>query len=201
MLGQKDGTYRMLKELQHILESIDTLLDSYEPGELDPDRLVREVFAQRASQRPTLEKVVVIATEALEKYTFNSELVRRRAFAKTLIVTPDGEYPFLESADADYRLLLDLNPSDFFTTAELLEVIFTFSRLEDSEVAQIADDAASKAEKMLLNLRGLQIKALGYADQHSEAEQLYRAWSTRYPDAEVLESAIADARSMNPDVE
>lgn len=189
----------MQQELETILRSIDELLDSYEPGVLDPDRMVGDVFAERASQRPTLENAIAIATEALERFPFHPELVRRRAIARTFVVTPDGEYPHLEAAEADFRLLLDLDPNNLVAAKDLLDALFTFSGLEDSEVAEIADTLASKAEGLFLELRALQVKALGYAHQHKQAEELYRAWSGRFPDAEVLQSAIEDARSMNPD--
>lgn len=189
----------MPEELKRVLQSIDALLDTYAPAELDLDRLVGDTIVERSSQRPALERVVAMATEALEKYPFSPELLCRRALAKIYIVTPDGEYPLVKSAEQDYRLLLDLNPNNLVVAAELLETLFTFSGLKDSEVVQIAADLASRAEQLLLQLRALQIKALGYSGQHDEAEKLYQASSALYPESEVLEVAIEDAREMNPD--
>jgi hypothetical protein len=39
-------------------EEIESILDSYAPGELAPDKIIGEIFKERAKQRPILEKAV-----------------------------------------------------------------------------------------------------------------------------------------------
>ena len=72
----------MSQELSNILESIDELIDSYDSGGIDPDRVIGEIFAERAAQRPLLEEAVAIASDALRQYPLHPELMRRRALAR-----------------------------------------------------------------------------------------------------------------------
>jgi len=187
-----------LEDFTNLLNEIDTLIQSYNPGELAPDRIVGEIFAERAKQRPTLEKAVQLATDGLEKYPYNTELLRRRAYARRHIVTPEGEYPELELAEKDLRTVLDFDPNNLYAGLDLLEAMFTFSGMEDKDVAEVAQEFAAKSERLLLYNRALQIRALGYAGEHSKAKEVYNEWIKLFPDSELLKSAKDDADSMEP---
>jgi hypothetical protein len=76
-----------LNDFIKLIEEIESILESYDPGELTPDKIVGEIFKERAKQRPILEKAVQLATEGLEKYPFNAVLLRMRAAARCRIVT------------------------------------------------------------------------------------------------------------------
>src|SRR5262245_34222140 len=111
-----------MSELEHftnLLNEIDTLIQSYDPGELAPDRIIGEVFAERAKQRPILEKAVQLATDGLEKYPYNTELLRRRSCARSRIVTPECEYPELELAEKDLQTILEFDPNNLYAGLEL----------------------------------------------------------------------------------
>jgi tetratricopeptide (TPR) repeat protein len=187
-----------LENFEILLNEIDVLLESYNPGELAPDRVVSEIFAERAKQRPIFEKVVQLTTSGLEKYPYNSELLRRRAYARCRIVTPDGEYPELELAEKDLRTILKLDPNNLRAGFELLEVMFTFSGMDDKEVAEVAGEFAERSERLLLKNLTLQIKALGYAGEYTKAEEVYRRWIKLFPDSDLLNSAKSDLDSVNP---
>jgi tetratricopeptide (TPR) repeat protein len=184
------------QEFISLLEQIDLQLDQYSPGVLGPDRVVREIFEERAQQRPLLEKVVQMITEALERYPFNSELLRRRAYARSRIVTSDGEYPELELAENDLRTILKFDPNNLRAGAALLEDMFTYSGMEDADVAEIAEEFASRAEKLLLRFRALQIRACGYAGDHAKADAIYKKSLNIFPDSASLKSAKDDADSV-----
>jgi tetratricopeptide (TPR) repeat protein len=188
-----------LKDFIKLIEEIESLLDSYDPGELTPDKIIGEIFKERAKQRPILEKAVQLASEGLEKYPFNAVLLRMRATARCWIVTPEGEFPELEMAEQDLQTILEFDPNNLKTGFELLDMLFTFSGMEDKDVAEVAQKFAAMAEELLLHNLALQIKALGYANEHSNAEEVYNRWIKLFPDSEVLKSAKADSDSMKPD--
>ncbi|MGH9755085.1 MAG: hypothetical protein ACREA2_20090 [Blastocatellia bacterium] len=188
-----------LKDLIKLIEEIESILDSYDPGELAPDKIIGEIFKERAKQRPIMEKAVQLATEGLEKYPFNAVLLRMRAFARCRIVTPEGEFPQLELAEQDLQTILDVDPDNLKTGFELLDMLFTFSGMKDKDVAEVAQKFASMAEELLLHNLALQIKALGYAREHNNAEEVYNQWIKRFPDSDVLKDAKADSDSMKPD--
>lgn len=179
-----------------LLAEIDSLLDSYHPGSIEPDRILGDIFAERSLQRPMLEKVVELATEGLEKFPFNAELLRRRAFARSRIVTPDMSYTELELAEQDLRSVLKVEPNNLHAAFDLLDVLFTFSGMEDDEVAELAGSCATKAESILLHIVALQIKALGHAGDHVASQTVYDLWNQRFPESEALQTAKADADSL-----
>lgn len=183
-------------EFRQLIEGIDKVLDSYDPGELAPDKVIREILIHRANQKAILEKVIQLATDGLEKYPFNTELLRRRAFAKCRIVTPDGEFPELESAELDLRMILEYDPNNLYAATDLIEEMFTFSGMDDTEIADIAETFAERAEKLLIKLRALQIKALGHSDNHDKAEEVYLNWIRLFPESEILKAAKEHADSM-----
>jgi tetratricopeptide (TPR) repeat protein len=185
-----------IERFKTLLEQIDLVLDSYTPRDLSPDRIIQEIIAERAEQRSILEKAIQLATEGLEKYSFNSELLRRRAYARCHIVTPDGEYPELELAEKDLRAILELDPNNLYAGLDLLEEMFTFSGMEDKDVAEVAEEFATRAERLLLNNRALQIKAYGYAGEYTKAEEVYNHWIKLFPESESLKAAKDDADSM-----
>jgi len=185
-----------LGDFQRLLEEIDRLLNSYDPGALEPDRIFGDIIGERAAQRPLLESIVQLATDGLTKYPYNAELLRRRALARSLIVTPDLTYPEIESAEQDLRAILAIEPDNLHAAFELLEAMFTFSGMEDKEVADIAEACAAKAEAILVQLVSLQIKALAYADEHSAAETIFDRWIHRFPESDALRAAKEDADSM-----
>jgi tetratricopeptide (TPR) repeat protein len=171
-------------------------LESYQPGDLSPDRVLRDIFAERAKQRPLFEKVVQLATEGLEKYPFNAELLRRRALARSYIVTPQIEYPELELAEVDLRTILEFDPDNIHAGFDLLEAMYIFSGMENKDVAEVAEEFATRAESLLLNLRALQIKAYGYAGEHTKAKEVYQLWIKLFPESKLLKAAKEDADSM-----
>jgi tetratricopeptide (TPR) repeat protein len=181
-----------------LLDEIDALLDSYIPVVLEPDRILGDMFAERAKQRGIFDRAVQLATEGLEKYPFNIELLRRRSFARIQIVTANGEYPELELGEADLRTILEFDPNNLLAASDLIEMMFTFSGMEDSDVAEVAENFSLRAEKLLIANRALQIKALGYADKHEEADEVYNYWMKLFPDSELLTKAKEDADSMKP---
>jgi hypothetical protein len=76
--------------------------------------------------------------------------------------------------------------------------MFTFSGMEDKDVAEVAQEFAAKSESLLLRNRALQIRALSYAGEHSKAEEVYNQWIKLFPDSELLKSAKDDVDSMKP---
>ena len=185
-----------IKTLKDILSKIDKKLDSYDQGALEPDEMVQKVFEHRAQQSPVLYSAIADCNTALEKYLFNSELLRRRAFLRTLIVTPDGEYPELEQAKEDLDLLIDLDPNNLYAFLDLLEAMFTFSGIEDSDVANMAEELAESSKNLMLHFKALQIKALAYADRNSESDSVFNDIIRLYPDCTSLINAKADADSL-----
>lgn len=185
-------------DLRELLDEIDDILEDYSPGELRPERIVKDIIAERAAQRPVLERAVELATGGLDHYPLNPELLRRRAWARCRIVTPDGLYPELEAAERDLRLILELDPDNLAVAFDLLDEMFTFSGMADADVAEVSGELAERAAKLLVRLRALQIRALGYAGRHDEAAKLYDESIGMFPLSEDLKSAKADADSINP---
>jgi hypothetical protein len=74
--------------------------------------------------------------------------------------------------------------------------MFTHSDMEDDRVADVAGELASRTETLLLHLRALQIKALGYADKHDEALKVYKHWIELFPQSEHLKSAKVEADQL-----
>jgi tetratricopeptide (TPR) repeat protein len=184
------------EEFKILLEEIDSVLERYTIGDLSPNRVAREIIRERAEQRPILEKAIQLATEGLKRYPFNTELLRRRAYARCHIVTPDGEYPEIQKAEEDLWTILDLDPNNLYAAFDLLENLFTSSGMEDKDVAEVARELATKTETLLLGYQALQIKAFGYAGEHAKAEEVYNRWIRVFPDSESLKSAKDDADSM-----
>jgi tetratricopeptide (TPR) repeat protein len=187
-----------VENFKALLDQIDSILDSYVPVVLEPDKVLGEMFAERAKQRSIFDQAVELATEGLEKYPFNTELLRRRSFARSQIVTANGDYPELELAEADLRTILEFDPNNLVAASDLIELMFIFSGMEDSDVAEIAENFALRAEGFLLKNRSLQIKALGYADKHAQADEIYNHFIKMFPDSESLQKAKDDADSMKP---
>lgn len=185
-----------MKTLKLILDQVDEILDSYDPGELDPKKIVREIFEHRAQQAPMLRKAVSMCDSGLEKYPYNPELMRRRALLKTLIVTPDAEHPELEEAAKDLRTLLELDPNNLYAGLELLKAMFTFSGMEDSDVADVAEELADRAKSLMLVSRSLQIEALAYANRKDESDSIYDKLIQLFPDSEELKYAKDSADSF-----
>ncbi|MBX7222466.1 MAG: hypothetical protein K1Y36_21130 [Blastocatellia bacterium] len=185
-----------LARFKKFLEEIDSLLDQYDPGELAPDRVIGEIVAYRAQQRPLLEQAIAVTNQGLKQFPFNPELLRRRAFANSRIVTPEGDFPCLEACETDFRTILAVDPYHLRAGLDLLEAMFKFSGLEDGEVAQVAGSLALQAESLLVALRSLEVRALGYAGNFQAAETTYQRWSQVFPDSEELQSAQADVESL-----
>lgn len=186
-----------LASFTNLLEAVDSILEQYDPGEAAPDRPLINIVEKRASQQPLLQSAIELASDGLERYPFNAELLWRRALAKSLMMTSTGEAPELAGCEADLRTILAIDPNHLKAGLELLEAMFTSSSLEDDEVAQIAGTLAARAEELLIQARALQIRALGYADQPSQAEELFHKWSAVFPDAESLRRAKESAESLN----
>jgi hypothetical protein len=51
-------------------------------------------------------------------------------------------------------------------------------------------------DNLLLNLRALQIKAYGYAGEHTKAKEVYQLWIKLFPESKLLKAAKEDADSM-----
>jgi tetratricopeptide (TPR) repeat protein len=185
-----------IAKFKNLLEQIDSLLESLPSVDFSPDRIIGEIFTERAAQRPILEQAIQLATEGLERYPFNTELLRRRAYLRCHILTPDGECPELELAEEELRTILELDPNNLYAGLDLLEAMFTFSGMENKEVAEVAEELATRAESLLLQYRALQIKAFGYAGKHVEAEEVYNRWIKLFPDSESLKIAKDDADFM-----
>lgn len=186
-----------LKQFTKLLKEIDALLDSYKTSKLTDDRVVKDIFKERAEQRSILEIVVNKCNDGLKKYPFNVELLRRRAFASSLIVTNKGNYPKLNQAEKDLRDILEIETNHLTAGLELLELIFTFSGMEDKDVAKKADVLSKKAKNIFIGFLALQIKALAYADRISEAKKLYNTWNKIFPDSKDFKSAKESIESLN----
>ncbi len=182
-----------------LLAELDGLLDQYDPGALEPDRVVREIMQERARQRPLFERAVEHATAGLERFPNNGELLRRRGFALCRIVTPDGVYPRLEEAKRDLRAILRFEPNNIRAGFDLLHMLFTFSGLDDAEVATIAEQLAAQAQDLMLSARTLQIRALLYARKKDEAERLAATWTRLFPDDRDLAAAIGEFSDLIDD--
>ncbi len=185
-----------IEDFKSLLEQIDALLERYDPGELEPDRIVRELFEERAQQRPLLEEAVSLATEGLNRFPFNSELLRRRAWARAHIVTPNGSYPEIALAVEDLRAILAFDPNNLGGTAALLEDMFTFSGMENSEVAGMAGYLAARAGDVLECCLALQIRSHAYADEHAQAKEVYNKAIIHFPDSEQIQEAKKEAESI-----
>lgn len=83
--------------------------------------------------------MIELATLGLDAYPNNAEMLRRQALANCRIVTEKGDSPFLAEGEADLRTLLAFEPHNLRGALNLLGELFTFSGLEDSEVAWILD--------------------------------------------------------------
>ena len=187
-----------LQDFQALLARIDDLLNQYDPGECKPDQIIGEIVKQRAEQRSILEEAVQLASDGLVSYPLNPQLLYRRAWARCRIVAPEWDYPELESAEQDLRAVLSVDPDNFVAGAELLDSMFTFSGMEDSEVADVARTLAESAEHFLLRLKSLQISALAYADELAQARSEYDTWIRLFPDSAYLDSAKKDIESLSP---
>ena len=120
------------------------------------------------------------------KTCINTTIFEKLRSGVIIYVTSEGTYPFLDEAEREFRQLLRLSPGNLSAACQLLDILFTFSGLSDAEVADVADNLASKAEQLLLDLRALQIRALVYGDQHVRAQQVCQEWSARFPKALML---------------
>jgi len=185
-----------IKELKKILKEIDFILDSYKTSKLTDERVIKDIFKERAEQRPILEKVITKCNAGLKKYPFNIEFLRRRAFASSLIVTSKGNYPKLNQAEKDLRNILEIEPNHLTAGLELLELIFTFSGMEDKDVAEKAAVLSKKAQNIFLGYLALQIKALAYADSITKAKNLYNMWIKIFPDSKDLKGANKSIESL-----
>ncbi len=105
-------------------------------------------------------------------------------------------YPEIELAEDDLRVVLAVEPNNLHAAFELLDAMFTFSGMDDKEVAELAEFCTRKAESILLQTISLQIKALGYASEHVDAQAVYDCWIHRFPECELLKSAKEEADSM-----
>jgi hypothetical protein len=183
-------------ELCALLAEIDGLLDRYDPGETSPDRIVGEVIAERAAQAPLLLQAIELASQGLQKFPCHPELLRRRALARSCVVTLQWEYPELQLGADDLQAILASSPNDIRTAYDLLELQFTFSGMSDADLAEVSAGLVERAACLLLDVVALQIKALAYAGQLGEAEQIFGRWSQRFPDSERLRRAKEVADSM-----
>ncbi len=190
---------KTLKEFKDLLDKIDALLESYDPGELEGDKLVREIFVERASQRPIFEEAISLATEGLESFPFNPELLRRRSYAYSRVVTEEAEFPYLDEAEEDLRAILEFNPGDLTTLLDLLSDMFTYSAMEDEEIAKLAGSLAKDAERVLLCFRALQIEAFDNAEKHLEALAVLETWSKIFPKSRELKAAKANLSPRQED--
>lgn len=179
-----------MQKLIKILDKIDKLFASYKPGEIHPDKLVKDIFKDRAKQQNIFKEVIQLANEGLKQFPYNTELIRRRALARTMLVTQKGEYPQLIKAEKDFRTILKLDPNNQIAALDLLELMYDFSVLEDEEIAKLSAHFAQGAENVLLNLRSLEIKALAYANKIKQARAKYDHWSKLFPNSKYLKEAL-----------
>lgn len=184
-----EPTHGDVERFEEHLREIDELLDRYEPAQLEPDRTIREVLLERATQRPLLERIVDIATRRLEAFPANGELLRRRAFARCRIMTETGESPFLAEAEADLRAILAFEPENLRGALDLLGELYTFSGLNDDEVAEIAEELARRAQEAMIAARALQIRALADGGREEEAREVAAVWTRLFPDEDELVAA------------
>jgi tetratricopeptide (TPR) repeat protein len=194
------GRYLMasISELKIYLKEIDEVIERYDPGEPKPEQVVGEIIDCRAKQRPILTKAIELATQGLEIFEFHPALLRRRAFVRSFMMNEEREYPELKGAEDDLQAILEYDSDHIGAGQDLLEIMFTYNEMEDSKVAEVAAEFAQRAQKILLALRALQIKALAYADKHQEAQTLYEQWSRLFPDSEVLRNAKKEADELKP---
>ncbi len=185
-----------IKELKKLLKEIDTLLDSYKTVKLTDERVVKDIFNDRAEQRPILEKVINKCSDGLKKYPFNVEFLRRRAFASSLIVTNKGNYPKLNLAEKDLRDILEIEPNNLVAVLELLELLFVFSGMEDKEVAKKANALSKKAQNIFIGYLALEIKALAYSNSLTKAKKLFGTWIKIFPDSKYLKAAKKSIDSL-----
>ena len=165
------------EEFDSLIEQLDDLLERYEPSDEEEERI---------RQRPLLEEVIELATRGLERFPFNSELLRRRAYARCRVVDDEGEHVDLEHAEGDLHTILHFDPENLYASYDLLEDMFVFSVKDEEEVAEIAEEFASRAEKLLLDFVVLRARAVAYAGKMDEARALLEKWISLFPDSEAL---------------
>lgn len=185
-----------LAAFRSTLERIDAILDAYSPPALVPDRPMAEIFDYHSAHQGDLAEAVALATEALKSYPLHPALLLRRAAAQAMMRSGDLS-AHAEAAQADLQLALFVDDSNYEASGRLLHLLFTFSIMEDADVAAAADQLAERVTRDLLATRALQIRALGYADRLPEARELYSRWSQMYPSSKVLKEAFDDAAELS----
>lgn len=177
------------------IERIDRLLAKYDPATDDPNRTIAEVFRLRALQRPRLDEIIRLATRGLRRFPRNAPLLRRRAAARERVATTDGKFPLAKAAASDLQRVLDDDPDNVAAGVELLDHLFRFSRMPDSDVAACAERLVDRAQKTLASAVALQIRALGYANRRHLARRAYASWKARLPGALELDVAWTEVGS------
>ncbi len=98
----------------------------------------------------------------------------------------------VKAAEKDLWTILDLEPENTVAGRELLDLLFTHSKLDEVEVADAAEAMGAIAGRQMADLCALQIQALAYAERCDEAEKLYAKWSTVFPEHEGLRRVHKD---------
>ncbi len=179
-------------ELKRQIKQIDKILDVYNPGDLKPSTVFKDIINHRSNQNLNVQKGIDLASKALEKFPFNPELLRRRGFLKSLLVDLKTGYLDLPGAEKDLRAVLKIDPNNLYVASDLLDLMFHFSSIEDAEVAKLADEFAGRAQKLLEWLRSLEIMALSYADKIPEAKKKYEKWIKIFPKSKEMKRAKRD---------
>ncbi|MEM1247999.1 MAG: hypothetical protein AAGA81_22575 [Acidobacteriota bacterium] len=163
-------------------------------AEIDELIVQHETATQSCSRGPAetgshlLAQVDRKATQGLERFPRNGELLRRRAYA-TCRLSPNESVRLLE-AQEDLQEALQYEPTNLRLALDLMGELFAFDGLEDEEVAKVAAALAEQAEQLMLEARALQIRALLFAQRTGEAADLTETWQGRYPDSDELKEAV-----------
>ncbi len=145
-----------------------------------------------AARLGLLVEVVEKATEGLERFPRNGELLRRRAYALCRLAPPGTGDARVADAQEDLQCALQFEPTNLRLALDLLGELFAFDGLQDDEVADVAEALAEQSEQLMLEARALQVRALLYAERAGEARSLAARWSRLFPGNDELGSVIRD---------
>lgn len=173
-------------EFKILLAQIDAILDQCRPEESALGESVTPTSRESARHQVLLRQATQEITEGLASFPFNAQLLRRRAWARTQMVTPDGAYPELHLAVEDLQLLLEFDPNDLTATMELLQEMHRAGGMPNLAVVQVASELASRTEDLLIRTRILQMRALLAEGDRAAAQQVFDVVASQFSDSSKL---------------
>lgn len=160
-------------EFKTLLAQVDAILDQCRPEEPDLGHDAGQAFRPSARHQDLLRQGADEITEGLAAFPLNPHLLRRRAWARAQIATPEGALPELHLAVEDLQLLLELDPNDLTSAIELLQEMHRVGGMPSSAVLKVVSELASRTEDLLIRARILQMRAMLEDGDYTGAQQLY----------------------------